>query len=261
MKRLVHLLAVFAGVVGGCSMIRAQGTVNFANVGGGVNAPVSRSDGLLVGDGYFAQLQLVDGTNVGDPAPFLGDGLFADGPRTIDGVEGGATVDLQIAVSDSDGSVAGVSEVISVILGGGGTPPSPPVALTGLRPFEVQRPSYYGWTRPFFDPQGVICELLGTGLLAILPVDDCYCAHLPFPEGVTPVRTPVPCGDETNGGVVITRQTNGSLELRWPIGRSLIRGRQLDGGRREYVSATRNENGSQVRSFRTVGSKFFFWLE
>jgi len=44
----------------------AQGTVSFANVGGGVNAPVSGPDGLL-GAGFSAQLQLADGTNVGAP--------------------------------------------------------------------------------------------------------------------------------------------------------------------------------------------------
>mgnify|MGYP003957428207 CR=1 FL=1 len=43
----------------------AQGTVNFANVGGGVNAPVSGPDGLL-GAGFTAQLQLEDGTAVGE---------------------------------------------------------------------------------------------------------------------------------------------------------------------------------------------------
>lgn len=107
----------------------------------------------------------------------------------------------------------------------------------------------------------MFCELRGTGVLVTLGVDDCFCAHLPFPEGVTPVRTPVPCGDETDGGVRITRLTNDSVELRWPVGRRLIRGRELDGGRIEYVLATRKENGSQIKSLATLGSQLFFWLE
>ena len=60
----------------------AQGTVNFANIGGGVNAPVTGPDGLL-GAGFTAQLQLADGTNVGDPANFLANGLFSGGTRTV----------------------------------------------------------------------------------------------------------------------------------------------------------------------------------
>ena len=114
----------------------AQGTVSFANVGGGVNAPVTGPDGLL-GAGFTAQLQLADGTNVGDPAPFLANGLFSGGARTIDGVAGGSSVALQVAVSNADGTITGTSNVINVTLGGGGTPPAPPAALSGLTAFDV----------------------------------------------------------------------------------------------------------------------------
>lgn len=144
MKRLIYLLLVFSNVVACCLVGRAQGTVVFTNFGGGVIAPVIGPDGLLGSrSGFMAQLQLADSTNVGDPAPFLANGWFVDGTRTVDGAAPGETVDLQVAVSNSDGSVTGVSEVISITLGGDGTPPTPPAALAGLIPFEVRTPPYY----------------------------------------------------------------------------------------------------------------------
>ena len=114
----------------------AQGTVNFANVGGGVNAPVSGPDGLL-GAGFTAQLQLEDGTAVGAPANFLANGLFSGGARTIDGAAGGASATLQVFASNADGSLSGTSAPFTVTLGGGGTPPAPPSALSGLSSFSV----------------------------------------------------------------------------------------------------------------------------
>jgi len=139
----------------------AQGTVSFANVGGGVNAPVTGPDGLL-GAGFTAQLQLADGTNVGDPAPFLANGLFSGGARTIDGVAGGSSADLQVSVSNADGSITGVSGVISVTLGGGGTPPAPPAALSGLSAFEVTA----GAVTPVIpEPSTVLLALVGGAAL------------------------------------------------------------------------------------------------
>ena len=127
----------------------AQGTVSFANVGGGVNAPVSIG-GELAGSGFSAQLQLADGTNVGAPAPFLANGLFSGGVRTIDGVAGGSAADLQVAVVDADGNVIGVSDAFSVTLGGGGTPPGPPAGLAGLSPLDLPAPGQGGG--PVVDP-------------------------------------------------------------------------------------------------------------
>ncbi len=136
----------------------AQGTVSFANVGGGVNAPVSGPDGLL-GAGFDAQLQLADGTNVGDPAPFLANGLFSGGARTIDGVAGGSTADLQVAVLQG-GSVVGTSDVITVTLGGAGTPPAPPAALSGLSAFTIGAGG-----DPIPEPSTVLLALVGGAAL------------------------------------------------------------------------------------------------
>lgn len=116
----------------------AQGTVNFANIGGGVNAPVSGPDGLL-GAGFTAQLQLGDGTNIGDPAPFLANGLFSGGSRTVAGVAGGANATLQVFVSNADGSISGTSGQVSITLANPNAVPVPetPAALAGLSAFTA----------------------------------------------------------------------------------------------------------------------------
>ncbi len=142
----------------------AQGTVSFANVGGGVNAPVSGPDGLLAA-GFTAQLQLADGTNVGEPANFLANGLFSGGARTIDGIAGGSTADLQVAVSNADGSISGVSDVFTVTLGGGGTPPAPPAALSGLTAFTVAGGG--GGVDPIPEPSTIVLALLGGAALLL----------------------------------------------------------------------------------------------
>jgi|SaaInl7_100m_RNA_FD_contig_101_514929_length_1209_multi_62_in_0_out_0_2 hypothetical protein len=116
----------------------AQGTVNFANIGGGVNAPVTGPDGLL-GAGFTAQLQLADGTNVGDPANFLANGLFSGGTRTVAGVAGGSAANLQVFVSNADGSISGTSGQITVTLANPNAVPVPetPAALAGLSAFNA----------------------------------------------------------------------------------------------------------------------------
>ena len=158
MKKVL-LAALFVAASLGAN---AQGTVSFANVGGGVNAPVSGPDGLL-GAGFTAQLQLADGTNVGDPAPFLANGLFSGGARTIDGVAGGSTADLQVFVSNADGSVTGTSSVITVTLGGGGVPPAPPAGLTGLSAFTLSAGA--GPVDPIPEPSTIALAILGGAAL------------------------------------------------------------------------------------------------
>lgn len=160
MKKVL-LAALFVAASVGAS---AQGTVNFANVGGGVNAPVSGPDGLL-GAGFTAQLQLADGTAVGDPAPFLANGLFSGGARTIAGVAGGSSADLQVVAMNADGSITGTSGVFSVSLGGGGTPPAPPAALAGLTAFSVAGGG--GVVDPIPEPSTVILALLGGAALLL----------------------------------------------------------------------------------------------
>lgn len=137
----------------------AQGTVNFANVGGGVNAPVSGPNGLL-GAGFSAQLYAGASADslaaVGAPANFLANGLFSGGARTITGVAGGATAWIRVDAMSADGSLTGSSNVFSVTAGGAGTPPSPPSSLTGLQSFSV---SAAGPVIP--EPSTVALALLG----------------------------------------------------------------------------------------------------
>ena len=187
MKRLIYVLTVCTSLVACCTMVSAQGTVNFANIGGGVNAPVSGPDGLL-GAGFIAQLQLADGTNVGEPAPFLANGLFAGGTRVIEGVDGGSNVELLVWASNVAGSISGYSHVFTVMLGAGGTPPA---FLTGLESFRVDFDGdesgcseSYCWSHVPDSLIGVECSL-GGGILAHIRVDPCFCESIPMPARFT----------------------------------------------------------------------------
>ncbi|MCS1407792.1 MAG: hypothetical protein M2R45_00952 [Verrucomicrobia subdivision 3 bacterium] len=139
----------------------AQGTVNFSNGVGGVTAPVSGPDGLL-GAGFSAQLQLADGTNVGQSAPFLATapGFFAGGTRTIDGVAGGEMATLQVAVLMGD-ALLGTSGQFTVTLGGVGTPPTLPTGLTGLSAFSISG------IDPIPEPSTIVLALLGGSALLL----------------------------------------------------------------------------------------------
>lgn len=122
----------------------AQGTVNFANVGGGVNAPVTGPGGPLAA-GFTAQLFAGPSADslaaVGAPANFLANGLFSGGVRTIDSVAPGGTAFIRVDVTNGDGSLTGSSNVFSVTTGGAGTPPGPPASLQGLTAFSVGGPA------------------------------------------------------------------------------------------------------------------------
>lgn len=153
MKKL--LFATFCVVV--ALSANAQGTLNFLNL----SAPVSGPDGLL-GEGFTAQLQLVDGTNVGDPANFIVNsntgptGVFNGRTRTIDGVEGPGPVDLRVFVTNADGSLFGTSAPFSQPLGGHGTPPATPTGLT-MQSFTV-----------IPEPSTILLTILGGGALLML---------------------------------------------------------------------------------------------
>lgn len=131
MKKLL-LAALFVAASLGAS---AQGTVSFSNIG----SPVSGPDGLL-GAGFTAQLQNADtGANIGDPANFLVNGLFAGGTRTVPGVAGGAVANLQVFASNADGSITGTSAAVGVTLANPNAVPVPetPAAFAGLASFNV----------------------------------------------------------------------------------------------------------------------------
>ena len=193
MKRLIYLLAVFSSVVACCSLVNGQGTVNFAKVGADVMAPVSDNHGVGLGPGFLAQLQLADGTNVGDPAPLLANGWYSGGIRPVPGVPGGSMADLQVAIFNSAETFVGLSNVFTVRLGGGGMPPAPPAPLLGLQPTTVFPSGFFVENHTVCDAPycwaydvesaaaGVECTL-GGGILARVRVDPCFCGGIPTPE-------------------------------------------------------------------------------
>lgn len=154
MKKL--LFATFCVVV--ALSANAQGTLNFNNIAS--EEQVSGPDGVL-GEGFTAQLQLADGTNVGDPTGFIigpngATGLFNGGLRTIAGVEGPGPVDLQVFVTNADGSLFGTSAPFAQPLGGHGTPTNPPGNLA-MQSFTVVP-----------EPSTILLAILGGGALLML---------------------------------------------------------------------------------------------
>ena len=157
MKKL--LFATFCVVV--ALSASAQGVLTFSTTRSG--AQVNGPDGP-VGEGFTAQLQLAeDGTNVGDPTTFIihpttgaATGLFNGGNRTIDGVAGGNSVNLQVYVTNADGSLFGTSEIFSQPLGGHGDPPATPGALA-MQSFTVVP-----------EPSTILLAILGGGALLML---------------------------------------------------------------------------------------------
>lgn len=142
----------------------AQGTVDFINLHAriGITGSAPCFDTKWLGSDFTAQLQLVDGTPVGEPVKFRdhpitgeGTGIFVGGVRVIEGVRGPGPVDLMVFVTNEDGSLFGTSMVFSQHLGGDGTPPATPA------PLQMQT----DWTPPYVLPNFV----LG---LQILPEED-----------------------------------------------------------------------------------------
>jgi hypothetical protein len=164
--RILFFLVCFAS-----AKVLAQGTLNFANVGGGVNAPVTNlpiyfpnpgSPGWQVagpfapasGSAFLAQLYVgpfgttdwslltTNGVS-GAPAPFLtgnAAGYFTGNTRTISGYPGGSTITAQVRVWHAPGGASweqagvynrGESVLIQVTLA---APPSVPSSLIGLQP-------------------------------------------------------------------------------------------------------------------------------
>jgi hypothetical protein len=163
---LVRLLAATLTVFSVTSTLTAQGTVNFANAGGGVNFPFFDIDGTtrLAGPEYMAQLFAGASADslapVGAPTTFLtgdGAGYFNGGVIAIPTVAPGATGFFQVCVWQTLGGTitsytaalaarvnTGQSTIFSTATGGVGSPPSPPSALVGLGAFQlVPEPSTY----------------------------------------------------------------------------------------------------------------------
>ena len=144
----------------GSRLGHTQGTVNFANAGAGINAPVYVGflTGPLASTGWMAQLVLDTGggslTAVGSPASFIGSaapGYFNGGVVTVSQVAPGALGTFQIFAWDSATGVnsyaaalaawsagvihGGYSGSVTITTGGAGSPPSVPASLVGLQPW------------------------------------------------------------------------------------------------------------------------------
>lgn len=116
----------------------AQGTVDFHNLYEpiGIPGPPPCFDRKWLGSDFTAQLQLADGTPVGEPVKFRdhpitgeGTGVFVGGVRVIEGVPGPGPVDLVVFVTNEDGSLYGTKNAYNQTLGGHGIPPIHPPAL------------------------------------------------------------------------------------------------------------------------------------
>jgi hypothetical protein len=158
MKKLIVLAICMAGVLAA----QAQGTVQFANVGGGVNNAVIGADGAPVGAGATVLLFVSDTAPTAiDPAGAVGtasilaNGLFSGGGVTLPNVAAGSTVSLVIGVTGTGGPDL-YAGPFSNATGGVGSPPSTPAFLTGLNDAV--------WT-PVPEPSTIALGILGAGLL------------------------------------------------------------------------------------------------
>ena len=135
------------------------GTVHFNNRVhvAGVDAPVFEADGTtpLAGPAYLAQLHAGPTPDalepVGAAVPFrtgAGAGYITGGVVVIPGVAPGAQAYVQMRVWESArgpdyysalraGSKTGVSNVLPLVTGGAGSPPSFPADLVGLESFQI----------------------------------------------------------------------------------------------------------------------------
>ena len=138
-----------------CISTFAQGQLNFANFGGGANAPIFDTDGTtklgstFAVDLYWAPGTVTDSTvltALGQPASFSGSGYFLGGTRTIPGQPGGITITAQVRVWDwahgaswtqastVPGGRTGESALFQIVLT---VPPAIPNTLTGLSSFYL----------------------------------------------------------------------------------------------------------------------------
>ena len=148
-----------ASLVSVCSVAAfAQGTVNFINIVGSLNAPDFLSDGTTKISGAGFTAELLAGTSATSLASvaqtgFLtgaAAGYFNGGTVTLVNIAPGATGFFQLHIfTTASGSFAAAqaanipntwaqSSVFQVVTGGGGTPPSTPAPLTGLTSITVR---------------------------------------------------------------------------------------------------------------------------
>ena len=175
MKKLIAIAAVVAATIAA----QAQGTVNFANrvTASGIDAKVLGTDGAaLSGAGFMAQLYAGASASslaaVGSPVPFrtgAAAGYVASSTLTVAGIAGGANASVAMRAWDAStgatyeaATVKGSSAVLSIVLGGAGSPPSLPADLTGLTGFSLSG-SAPGGNVP--EPSTIALGILGAGAL------------------------------------------------------------------------------------------------
>lgn len=150
MKKII--IAILSMIVAATSY--GQGTINFANVGAGLNAPVSVGGATLSGAKYKAELLVgTSATSLSPVAGAAGDfstgsGYFLGGTVTLTGFAAGTAPFFQVRAWDSStgatyaaATTKGASTVFALTtaggLGGGGQPPGPPALLLGLTSFSL----------------------------------------------------------------------------------------------------------------------------
>ena len=138
----------------------AQGTINFQNVGPGLNVPVNFSDGVTKASGGTYTIALLAGASANSLSQIAtttfsaSAGYFLGGVQAIPTVAPGGTAFIEIEVwnttagatfaaaqTSGQGNAWAVSNggtPFTVVTGGAGSPPSSPAVLTGLTaPFNL----------------------------------------------------------------------------------------------------------------------------
>jgi PEP-CTERM motif len=151
------ILLIAGLAIAGLVSTYGQGTVNFANLGPGVNAPVNDINGTTrLGAGFLAQLYAGPDASslapVGTPTGFLAaaPGYFQGGVVTIATVAPGTVGTFRVHAWDSVGGTVnsfaaaqaagakyGSGNIFTVATGGAGTPPGAPSTLVGQTSFNL----------------------------------------------------------------------------------------------------------------------------
>jgi hypothetical protein len=149
MKKLLILAVTVAATIGAL----AQGTINFANGGAGVNAPITGIDGTtrLAGTGFVAQLWA--GSSAASMQPILptatfgtggNAGYFFGGARTIPTVATASSAYFQVRVWEATaGATWAIASTTAGALVGGDR-----VSMTGALLPTYQSPNLGGGTTP-----------------------------------------------------------------------------------------------------------------
>lgn len=175
MKKLIASLACVLATF----TALAQGTINFNNFVGSIDAPVFNVDGVtrLAGNAFMAQLWAGPAAGslapIGAALPFFslasGGAGYIDSnagatDRSIGTVAPGAIAFVQVrawsVATGADWNSAGIrgqSSTLQITTGGAGNPPSLPADLTGLTSFNLVVP----------EPSTIVLGLLGAGALLL----------------------------------------------------------------------------------------------